>query len=198
LALRDVACEDCNVVLPMEISSFNLDKPNVWYPGKKCPMCGSEKFFPVIAVTETDRQQEQQQESLKRRLLVNPWTGVAAFIVTIIVVLAIVFWPRHAAETSEKALFYCEKCHKVFFAKNSLQRPVKCPECGARAGHRAAVCTKCHLVHSYGQKRCPHCGSVDRTPLATVEQAAKAMKDHEEYLKLEREMVEGDGSEQEE
>jgi RNA polymerase subunit RPABC4/transcription elongation factor Spt4/DNA-directed RNA polymerase subunit RPC12/RpoP len=197
VALRDVACEDCNMVLPMEISSFNQDKPNVWYPGKKCPMCGSEKFYPVIAITETDRQQALQQVSLKRRLLLNPWTGVAAFIVTIIVVLAIVFLPRHAGESSEKALFFCEKCHALFFARNSLPRPVKCPECGERAGHRAATCVRCHLVYSYGQKKCPHCGSTSCTPLMTLEEAAQAMKDHEKYLKLEQEMVEGDGSEEE-
>jgi len=198
LVLRDVACEDCNVVLPMQISSFNLDKHNVWYPGKKCPMCGSEKFFPVIAITETDIQQARQQVSLKRRLLLNPWTGVAAFIVTIIVVLAIVFWPRHPAATGEEVLFHCEKCHALFFAKSSLQKPVKCPECGARAGLRAAECAKCHLVYSFSQKPCPYCGSDDRALLTTLEQAAQAMKRHEEYLKREQEMVEGDGSEHKE
>jgi DNA-directed RNA polymerase subunit RPC12/RpoP len=197
LVLRDVACEDCNVVLPMEISSINLDKPNVWYPGKKCPMCGSDKFFPVIAITETDRQQERQQQSLKRRLLLNPWTGVAAFIVTVIVVLAIAFWPRHAGETGEKALFHCQECRALFLARNNLRRPLKCPECGARAGDRAVECAECHLIYSLGQDRCPHCGSRDRALLMTREQAGQAMKRHKEYLKREQEMVEGDGPEQE-
>lgn len=197
MALRDIACEDCNVVLPMEISSINLDKPNVWHPGKKCPMCGSEKFYPVIAITETDRQQALQQVSMKRRLLMNPWTGVAAFIVTIVVVLAIIFWPRGAQESTEKALFFCEKCHALFFARNSLPRPVKCPECGERAGHRAAKCSRCSLVYSQHQKACPHCGEMSRTPVITLDEARQAMKDHEKYLKLEEEMVEGDGSEEE-
>ena len=195
MALRDVACEDCNVVLPLQVSSFNQDKPNVWYPGKKCPMCGSEKFYPVITITDTDRQQaRQQQVSLKRRLLMNPWTGVAAFIVTVIIVL----WPESAEVSTEKALFFCEKCHALFFAKNSLQRPLKCPECSERAGHRAAACERCRLVYSQHQKECPHCRSTSCTPVMTLEQATQARKDHEQYLKLEQEMVEGDGSQEEE
>ena len=74
----------------------------------------------------------------------------------------------------------------------------KCPECSERAGHRAAACERCRLVYSQHQKECPHCRSTSCTPVMTLEQATQARKDHEQYLKLEQEMVEGDGSQEEE
>jgi DNA-directed RNA polymerase subunit RPC12/RpoP len=186
LALRDVGCEACGTLLPMEISSVKLDMPNVWYPGKRCPMCGSEKFFPVIAITETDTR-PREPTSLKRRLLLNPWTGVIAAVVAIAVVLGILFWPKHRADTGESALFYCEACGQIFSAKKSSTQPVKCPECGARAGYRAAVCTRCSLIYGYNKLRCPYCGSRAGRPLETMDEVAKLKKAHQEYRKQELE-----------
>ncbi len=173
----------------MEISSINLDKPNVWYPGKRCPMCGSEKFFPVIAITETDKRSEEPV-SFRRRLLLNPWTGIGALALTLVVVFGIIFWPRHRGDRGERALFFCEECGKVFLARKGSTPPVRCTECGEKAGYRAAVCTKCSLVYSYHQKECPHCKSKLRRMLKTPEEANEAGKAHREYLKLEKEMEE--------
>jgi len=186
LAQRDIGCEDCGALLPMQISSVKLDKPNVWYPGKPCPMCGSEKFYPVVAITETDTRQEQPA-SLKRRLLINPWTGIVALGVTIVVVLGVILWPRHRTDRGEKVLFFCDACGEVFLARKGATPPVKCPECGEKAAHRAAACVRCSRVYSYGRTTCPHCGYALRRKLDSADEAAKATKAHEEYLKLERE-----------
>jgi len=193
VAQRDIGCEDCGAVLPMEISSIKLDKPNLWHPGKHCPMCGSEKFFPIIAVTETDRRQEEPAP-LKRRVLMNPWTGIAALAVTIIVVLGIVLWPRSAADSGEKVLFLCDKCGEIFEEKKGSTPPVKCPKCNERAGHRAAVCVQCSNVYSYEAPQCPHCKTKPRRPLESADELAKARKTHAEYLK--REELENDEYEQ--
>jgi DNA-directed RNA polymerase subunit RPC12/RpoP len=184
LALRDVGCEACGTLLPMEISSVKLDTPNVWYPGKRCPMCGSEKFFPVIAVTETDMRREEPT-SLKRRLLLNPWTGIVAAIVAVAVVLGILLWPRHPHDTGEEALFLCEACGEIFHAKKSLTQPVKCPDCGQRAGYRAAVCMRCSLIYGYDKLRCPYCGSGSRRPLEKMDEVATLKKGHQEYRQQE-------------
>jgi hypothetical protein len=175
----------------MEISSFSTDKPNVWHPGKKCPMCGSDKFYPIIPITDTDRAQEEPV-SLKRRLLLNPWTGVAAVVLTIAVVLLIVFWPRHKGDRGEKVLFFCDKCEEVFFAKKGAMPPVKCPECGEYAGYRAAKCAKCSLVRSYSrdETKCPYCGETSRKPLETLEDVEKAKQEHAAYVKHQQEMEE--------
>jgi RNA polymerase subunit RPABC4/transcription elongation factor Spt4 len=186
VAQRDIGCEDCGAVMPMQISAINLDKPNVWYPGKKCPMCGSEKFLPVIAITDTDREAERPT-SFKRRLLVNPWTGIAAIAVTMVVVLGVMFWPHHRRDTGEKVLFYCEKCDKVFYGRKAATPPVKCPTCHQRTGYRAGACDKCSLVYSREHKRCPHCGNEYRRVLNTPEEAAQARKQHQEYLRQEKE-----------
>jgi RNA polymerase subunit RPABC4/transcription elongation factor Spt4 len=188
LAQRDIGCEACGAVLPMEISGYSVDKPNIWFPGKKCPMCGSEKFYPVIPITDTDRAQEQPT-SIKRRLLLNPWTGIIALAVTIGVVLIVVLWPgRRMAES--KGLFFCENCKEVFSDSTSAQLPLKCPKCGERAGYRAAECTKCSLVYSYHEKECPYCKTKLRRMLSTLKEVEEARKKHEQYLKRQKEMEE--------
>jgi DNA-directed RNA polymerase subunit RPC12/RpoP len=189
LAQRDIGCEDCGAVLPMMISSFSADMPNVWHPGKKCPMCGSERFYPIIPITDTDRAQEPEV-SLKRRVLTNPWTGVAALGLTIVIVLLVVFWPRHRGDRGEKALFFCGKCQEVFFARKGATPPVKCPKCGERAGYRAAKCTNCGLVYSFGQDRCPYCGASGHMPLETLEQVDAARAEHKAYVRHQQELEE--------
>jgi RNA polymerase subunit RPABC4/transcription elongation factor Spt4 len=186
LTQRDVGCDACGALLPMEISSVKLNMPNVWYPGKRCPMCGSDKFFPVIAITETDTRREEPT-SLKRRLLLNPWTGIVAFVVAVGVVVGILVWPRRAHDTGEKALFYCEADGDIFLAKKSSTQPVKCPRCGQKAGYRAAVCMKCSLIYGYDKLKCPYCGSTSRRPLKTMDEVARLRKAHEEYRKQELE-----------
>lgn len=186
MALRDVGCEDCGALLPMEISSIKFEKPNVWYPGKHCPMCGSEKFYPVVAITETDKRREQPK-SLKRRLLLNPWTGIVALVVTVAVVLGIIFLPKRRGDAGEKVLFFCEANGEVFLDSKGSTPPLKCPECGERAGYRAAVCTRCSLVYSYNQKECPYCKSPSRRPLKTMQEVAELKKAHDEYRKQELE-----------
>jgi len=173
----------------MEISSYSVNKPKIWFPGRKCPICGSEKFFPVIPITDTDRTLEEPS-SVKRRLLLNPWTGIVALAVTIGIVLIVVLWPGRQADRSE-VLFFCEKCEEAFFGKKSATMPVTCPKCGERAGYRAAQCTECSLVYSYNQKECPHCKkALRRRMLKTLKEVAEARKKHQEYLKREREMEE--------
>ena len=189
MAQRDIGCESCGAVLPMMISSFSADMPNVWHPGKKCPMCGSEKFYPVIPITDTDRAQEPEV-SLKRRLLTNPWTGVAALGLTIVVVLLVIFWPRHRTDRGEKVLFFCDKCQEVFYAAKGSTTPVKCPECGERAGYRAAKCVRCSLVYSYNEKQCPYCKETKRKMLETLDEVEAARRDHQAYVKRQREMEE--------
>ena len=189
MAQRDIGCEGCGAVLPMTISSFSTDKTSVWFPGKKCPMCGSEKFYPVIPITDTDRAQEPEV-SLKRRVLMNPWTGIAAVGFTVVVILLVIFWPRHRGDRGEKVLFFCDKCQEVFYASKGSTPPVKCPKCSERAGHRAAKCSKCSLVYSRSKTRCPFCGETQRGVLNTPEEAQAAMKAHEEYVKRLQEMQE--------
>lgn len=186
MAQRDIGCEACGALLPMQISRLKLHKPNVWYPGKPCPMCGSEKFFPVVAITETDRRQEQPA-SIKRRLLINPWTGIVALGVSIVVVLGVIVWPKQRRDRGEKVLFSCQACSEVFLARKGSTPPVKCRECGERDAHRAAACVRCSRVYSYGRTKCPHCAYTLRRTLNSADEAAKATKAHAEYLKLERE-----------
>ncbi|MBN1916553.1 MAG: hypothetical protein JW889_01485 [Verrucomicrobia bacterium] len=196
MAQRDIGCEGCGAVLPMTISSFSTDTPNVWHPGKRCPMCGSEKFYPVIPITDTDRAQEQEV-SLKRRLLTNPWTGIAALGLTILVVLVVVLWPRHSGDRGAKVLFFCSNCQEVFFAKSASMPPVKCPKCGERAGYRAAKCLKCSLVFSYGEKQCPYCKETKKPlVLETLDQVDAAKTAHRAYVKRQQEMEQEDEYEQ--
>ncbi len=184
MAFRDIGCEACGAVLPMEISRVKLNKPNVWHPGKLCPMCGAEKFFPIIAITDTDTRQDKPV-SIQRRLLLNPWTGIAALVVAIVVVLGIFLWPERRGDRGEQVPYSCGKCEAVFLARKSSSLPAKCTECDERAGYRAAVCTKCSRLYSYGPPHCPHCKSRSRLPLKSVDDAAQARKAHAEYLKLE-------------
>jgi Zn finger protein HypA/HybF involved in hydrogenase expression len=160
--MTDVACEDCGAIFPMIVGSAERRDQNTWYPGKKCPICGSAKFLPVVKTVEA-------VEKPLAKWKVDRRVGIAAGIVAGVFLIIGFVWYLHERprrQAGVKALYVCEVCKERFLASVSGKVPKKCPKCKGRTGYRAVQCLNCYEVYPAKTKdwakdppTCPKCKS---------------------------------------
>ncbi len=160
--MTDIRCEECGAVFPMLVGATERKKGHAWYPGRKCPICGSEKFLPVPK-TDGFEPKPIAKWKLDRRI------GIAAGVVIFVFVLIGLVWHFHERPHREgglKAVYMCDKCGKLFLKWVTVKVPTKCPRCKERAGYRAVQCLKCYKVYPWkGSDNpseppvCPECKS---------------------------------------
>ena len=160
--MTDVVCEDCGAIFPMIVGSAQRRDQNAWYPGRKCPICGSPKFLPVVKTAEG-------MEKPLAKWKVDRRVGIAAAIVAgVFLIIGFVWYlherPRRPA--GEKALYVCDVCKERFLASVSGKVPKKCPACKGRTAYRALQCLNCYEVYPGKSKdwaknppTCPKCQS---------------------------------------
>jgi len=104
---KDIACHNCGAVLPMEISNMPTEQKKIWYPGKKCPMCGSEEFFPSI------KSSEPVQKKPVKEWRYNPWYGISAIAIVAILIPVYFLVRRPATATARTTVVICTECDAV-------------------------------------------------------------------------------------
>ena len=170
-ALKDIGCEDCGALFPMSIAKMRTDAPNTWFPGKKCPICGSEKFYPVIKTPEIE--ETEAKESIWATWKQNPWVGIGAAILVLIFIPLAIFLSRPKHEHGIRAIYMCEKCGYLFSASVRGAVPKKCPQCKNKSGYRARHCLKCHTIYFWkktdGKTEKPECPKCKSTKAGIIE-----------------------------
>jgi Zn finger protein HypA/HybF involved in hydrogenase expression len=194
--MSDVACEDCGAVFPMIVGDKERKEQHAWYPGKKCPICASDKFFPVVKTVEAE-------EKPLAKWKVDRRVGIAAAVVAalfLIIGLVWYFHERPRRKAGLKALYMCDVCGQRFLKSVTGKVPKKCPECKSLAGYRAVQCQNCFEVYPWKAKDwakdppiCPKCKSTVSRILADFSDIRKKPP-----KKPEEQGEEGEGDEQEE
>jgi len=160
--MADVRCEECGAVFPMMVGKTERKQDHAWHPGKKCPICGSEKFFPVV---KTDKFEPRPIAKWKIDRRVGITAG-ALIVVFLIVLLVGYIRARPHREAGLKAVYMCDVCGELFIKGVKGKVPKKCPECKNWAGYRAFQCLNCYTVYPSKPKddpneapTCPKCKS---------------------------------------
>jgi NAD-dependent SIR2 family protein deacetylase len=156
--MADVRCEECGAVYPMKVGTADRSKGHVWYPGKQCPICGSEKFFPVV---KTDKFETKPIAKWKLDKRVGIAAGVVIGVFLIIGIVWTILEKPHR-EAGLKALYICDVCGERFIRGVRGTVPKKCPECKNR--DRAVQCQNCLEVYPWKVEEnpkeippCPKC-----------------------------------------
>jgi DNA-directed RNA polymerase subunit RPC12/RpoP len=150
--MTDIRCEECGAVFPMIVGTTRRERDHTWHPGRKCPICGSEKFFPV---PKTDGFEPKPIAKWKLDRRVGIAAGVVIF-VFVIIGLVLHFHEKPHREGGLKAVYMCDKCGKLFVRGVTRKVPTKCPECKERAGYRAVQCLNCYTVYPLKGSDAPH------------------------------------------
>jgi Zn finger protein HypA/HybF involved in hydrogenase expression len=160
--MTDVRCEDCGAVFPMIVGQTERKEDHAWFPGRKCPICASEKFFPVV---KTDKGEEKPLSKWK----VDRRVGIAAGVTIVVFLLIGVIWYFHERphrQAGRKALYICGVCGERFVSGVAGRVPKKCPKCKSWEGYRAVQCLSCYHVYLWKAKDwavdppiCPKCKS---------------------------------------
>ncbi len=160
----DVRCEECGAVFPMMVGATDRKRNHTWHPGRRCPICGSEEFFPVV---KTDKFEVKPLARWK----VDRRVGIAAGVVIVVFLIVGVVWyarVRPHREAGLKAVYVCDHCGNLFIRGVTGEVPKTCPSCGERAGYRAVQCLKCSLAYAWktgdsagDSPHCPRCKSKD-------------------------------------
>jgi hypothetical protein len=182
----DVRCEECGAVFPMMVGASERKQEHAWYPGKKCPICGSEKFFPVV---RTDRFEPKPLAKWK----VDRRVGIAAGVVIFVFLIVGFAWYVHERphrKAGLRAVFMCDVCGKRFVMGVAGKAPKKCPECKSWAVYRAVQCQGCYEVYAWKAENwatdpptCPKCKSKSARlliKLSDVQKKPKPVKEKEE------------------
>ena len=189
---RDIACASCGAVLPMEISNSPTEMKNVWYPGKKCPMCGSQEFYPSITAEPI-----VEQSAGKRGWRYNPWYGISAVAVAIIaaplILLAVHLSRRPEPAPSRAVVLVCADCGHIFEKEISRERPpYKCLKCECKSAYPALYCKKDWTIFPWKTEdggsatfpRCPECGEVlpdSPALIGKMSEVADIQEKHKQY-----------------
>ncbi len=160
--MSDVACDDCGAIFPMIVGDKERKNQHTWQPGRKCPICGSEKFFPVVKTAEAE-------EKPLAKWKVDRRVGIAAVAVAGLFLIIGLVWYLHERprrKAGVKALFMCDVCGERFLKGVAGIVPKMCPECKSRARYRAVQCQSCYTVYPWKAKdwarnppTCPKCKS---------------------------------------
>jgi len=160
---KDIECHNCGAVLPMEISNMATNQKNVWYPGKKCPLCGSQEFYPSI------KADEPVQTVPVSGWRYNPWYGIIAVGIVIILIPTWLFLSRRKNKPAAKnMMLICTECDQVFEAKVSGDPPYRCPKCDKKAAYIVLYCLDDFTLYPIKTSRgaeggyppCPECGKI--------------------------------------
>jgi hypothetical protein len=189
---KDIGCRNCGAVLPMEVSNIATDEKNVWYPGKKCPMCDSQEFYPTI------KPSEPAHVNKKKEWKYNPWYGVVAIGIVIIFIPIYFFVLRSSSEGKlNNAMLMCSKCSEVFSSKVSGKPPFICPFCKEKTAYGALYCTYDFVIYPWkadetgqtGFPSCPVCRKTkpellkNETHLNEVRMKRKQLEEFERKMK---------------
>lgn len=160
--MADVRCEDCGAIFPMIVGKAERGEGHVWYPGRKCPICGSEKFFPLV---RTDKFEPKPLAKWK----VDRRVGIAAGIVIFVFLIVGLVWYLHERphrRSGLTAVYMCDVCGELFVKSVRGKTPKKCPACKNWEGYRAVQCLNCYEVYPLKGKvnpndppMCPKCKS---------------------------------------
>jgi hypothetical protein len=158
--MADVRCEECGAVYPMKVGTADRSKDHIWYPGKKCPICGSEKFFPVVKTDKFETKPIAKWKLDKR-------VGIAAGIVIGVFLIIGIVWTlleKPHRKAGLKAVYVCDVCKHRFLKSVTGKVPRKCPECKSFAAYRAVQCQNCFTVYPWKTTEnskeipaCPNC-----------------------------------------
>lgn len=139
-----------------------------WTRGKKCPSCGSDRFFPVVRVDKSrgsGAKLSQRPVGLVLAILLFA-AGVSALVVRV-------------KQTSRQKAFYKKsamictnpECGKIFQLKletSEVYPRKRCPYCKMMTALRAVQCRNCGEIFGLDPDRqpdptanlkCPRCGS---------------------------------------
>lgn len=159
---KDIGCRNCGAVLPMELSNEPVEEKNIWFPGKKCPICGSQEFFPTI------KQKDPVNVKTKKEWRYNPYYGLVALgIVIILIPVWVIFAKRSSKEILKNTILICEECKQISEKEVSGRPPYKCPKCLKKSAYQALYCPNDWKI--YPRKpligdpsplpACPECGN---------------------------------------
>ena len=118
---KDIACHNCGAVLPMEISNMPTEEKKIWYPGKKCPICGSQEFFPSIKSSGP-----VEKEPVKGWRY-NSWYGISAMAVVVILIPVYFLLRRPATIAARTTVVSCTECDAASEAQVRKKPPYACP-----------------------------------------------------------------------
>jgi hypothetical protein len=185
--MTDIRCEDCGAVFPMIVGEAQRKEDHSWFPGRKCPICGSEKFFPVVKTVEA---KPIAKWKLDKRV------GIAAGAVAGVFLIIGLAWFSHERPHQKgglRALYMCEVCGERFVRSVTGAVPKKCPECKSLAGYRAVQCLSCYKVYPWkandwasDRPTCPRCKSKESRILrdfADIQKKPVVPKEKEESPK---------------
>lgn len=186
---KDIGCRHCGAVLPMEVSSFPTDEKNIWYPGKKCPMCNSQEFYPVI------KPNEAADVKTKKEWKYNPYYGIIAIAIVILLIpVWLIATRKSSRELSQELVLICAECKEVYKEEVSGKPPYKCSKCSKDAAYQALYCQDDWVIYprTSGKKGisllppCPECGRNRGTiifKISTVQEVRGKRKLYEEWKK---------------
>lgn len=184
---KDIGCRNCGAVLPMELSNEPVEEKNVWFPGKKCPICGSQEFFPII------KQNSPVNVKVKKEWKYNPYYGLIALgIVIILIPVWLIFAKKSSKEVTKNTILICEECNEIYEKEVSGKPPYKCPKCSKNSAYQALYCPNDWTI--YPRKplpgdfsllpACPECGNKKSAiifDLKTVQDVQNKRKAYEEW-----------------
>lgn len=160
---KDIECHHCGAVLPMEISNMSTSEKNVWYPGKKCSICGSQEFYPLI------KPSEPVQTVPVSGWRYNPWYGIIAVSIVIILIPTWLFLSRKKNKPAPKnMMLICTECNETFEAKVEGNPPYPCSICDKKAAYIVLYCLDDYTLYpkktlkgvESGFPPCPECGKI--------------------------------------
>lgn len=142
-----------------------------WTRGKKCPGCGSDKFYPVVRVDQSKRGREP-----RAKLSQKP---VGAILAVVVFVAAISAFILRVKQTSRPKEFQktstmictnpdCEKTFQLKLNTSDVYPKKRCPHCKMPTALRAVQCRNCFEIFGLDPDRrpdptlnlqCPHCRS---------------------------------------
>jgi hypothetical protein len=189
---KDIGCRNCGAVLPMEVSNLVVDEKNVWFPGKKCPMCGSQEFYPSIKPSEPVNVKSGKEWKY------NPWYGIVAISIVVIFIPIYFFVLRGGSKSvSRNAILMCEVCKDIFPAQISGKPPFECPKCKKNVAYGALFCRYDFVIYPWKKDKdggsvypaCPVCGKMnadlvkDESHLADIKMKRKRLEEFEQKAK---------------
>jgi len=190
--MTDIGCEECGAVFPMIVGATERKRDHVWFPGRTCPICGSEKFLPVPK-TDGFEPKPIAKWKLDRRV------GIAAGVVIFVFLIIGIVWHFHERPHREgglKAVYMCDVCDKLFVKGVRGKVPKKCPKC---KNQKAVQCLNCYTVYPLKAKdnpneppTCPKCKSKSARILVRLSDVQKKKPPKE------KEEEEGEANEDEE
>jgi DNA-directed RNA polymerase subunit RPC12/RpoP len=158
-------CQACGIEAEVE-----------WTRGKKCPRCGSDKFFPVVRIDQSAPVAPAPKARAKPSE--NPVRLILAVLVFVAAISAFLY---RVKQTSTPKVFYktstmictnpdCGKTFQLRLKTSEVFPKKRCPYCKMLTGFRAVQCRNCLTIFGLDPDRkpdpttglkCPQCGSQD-------------------------------------